>query len=170
MNDQLSGQMVGDVVRARARRLRRGCQVAGAALLVLVAGLSSPSCANDDFTVDRTMRPAPGPNPFVDAGADAEESYCPAQVPKIGENCPSDMENLIRCSFVVGVCEYQASSYDITVDYCCSRGTVWDTCGTNTTPCDRDPDAAAPDPVIPPDAGPRPDARTDAAPDVSPDA
>jgi hypothetical protein len=122
--------------------MARGAAAAGLALL-LAGGLGA-SCAEDDFPTEREQPGGPtGPATLFDAGADAEESICPIEQPKLGGNCPPGaMQNLSRCTFVIGVCQHQGSSYDITVDYCCSEGALWDLCGTNTTPCDREVDAS----------------------------
>ena len=87
-------------------------------------------------------------------GSDAEESLCPAIPPKVGENCPSTMENQIALPVHRRhLRARQGCTYDITLDYCCARGTVWETCGTNTTPCDRDAVDGGAGPAATPDAG-----------------
>jgi hypothetical protein len=140
-----------DQLRVGFRRLGRGALAAWLLAVFLASGLAG-SCAEDNFPTEREQPGGPtGPSSLIDAGGDAEESICPAEVPKIGQNCPAgSMENLSRCTFVIGACMSQGSTYDITVDYCCAQGGVWENCGTNTTPCDREePDAA----VSPPGDG-----------------
>jgi hypothetical protein len=151
MSDQPSG------VRLKSGKAGRWGMRRASGLLVLwslflLSGLAGLSCAEDDFIEERPRNPFPGA--LVDGGlGDAEEELCPAIPPKPGENCTTSMENQIRCSFVVGTCNHASGIYDITVDYCCARGTVWDTCGTNTTPCDREAVDAATAPPVTPDAG-----------------
>jgi hypothetical protein len=119
--------------------------------IVLLAALGAGSCTGEDFIEER-QQPQPGPGRFdAGAGVDAELTLCPASPPKVGERCPSSEETQLRCTFPIDVCEWQGSSYDITVDYCCQRGVVWDSCGTNTTPCDRELDAGPSPPAA--DAG-----------------
>jgi hypothetical protein len=134
--------------------------------LGLMGALLVSACADDDL-IDERQRNTVGSGGLFDAGlGDSEGASCPESPPKSGENCPFSEENQTRCTFTVGVCESEGQSYDLTVDYCCSRGTVWDTCGANTTPCDNPPPPPDPPPPPAPDAGPRPDAAPDAAPDA----
>jgi hypothetical protein len=142
MTDQLRDGLVRSQPPGGRGRLARA--LAAGALLVLLSGGLGVSCAEDDFPTEREGPGGPMvPTSLIDAGGDAEESLCPAELPKLGSSCPAgSMENLSRCTFVVGVCQSQNSTYDVTVDYCCAQGRLWDLCGTNTTPCDREPDAS----------------------------
>jgi hypothetical protein len=137
--------------RVRTGWMFRMTGAAALAMLFLTSGLAGVSCSDDDFIDQRPRNQAGG---FVDGGAggDAEESLCPPSPPRVGENCTTSMENAISCTFVVDTCVHPTGTFDITIDYCCARGTVWEACATNTTPCDRD-DAAAPPPPAPPDSG-----------------
>ncbi len=119
--------------------------------LLLLLAVGAGACSDDQFTEERPNPGAPG-TVVLDAGGDAEISLCPAE-PKVGENCPSDEESQLRCTYIVGTCNFAGSTYDITLDYCCQRGVQWESCGTNTTPCDQQPPDAATASVPVPDAG-----------------
>jgi hypothetical protein len=117
---------------------------------LLLGGLFG-ACSDDPVVEDRPRGPNNPGGLVVDGGADVEGSLCPPSEPKVGENCPSDEESQLRCTFIVGTCQFGGSNYDITLDYCCQRGVHWESCGTNSTPCDREvPDAPAASPI---DAG-----------------
>ena len=154
MSDQPSGACLGSGKSGQNRwGMRRASGLLVLCSLFLLGGLTGMSCGEDDFIDERPRNPLPGALTDGGLGGDAEEALCPAIPPKTGENCTTSMENQIRCPFVVGTCNHASGIYDVTVDYCCARGTVWDTCGTNTTPCDREAVDAAPDPAPTPDAG-----------------
>jgi len=131
----------------RVRSLPRALAVVG----LMLSGLFG-ACTDDPAIEDRPRNPNNPGGLVLDGGGDAEGSLCPASEPKVGENCPSTEESQLRCTFTVGTCEFAGANYDITVDYCCQRGVHWEACGTNSTPCDREPvvDAPAASPI---DAG-----------------
>jgi hypothetical protein len=95
------------------------------------------ACGDDDSDNGGMTRRDGGPLLTPDAADDSVVSPCPSSVPRIGENCTEVKEANTRCSFVIDVCSYNGSSYDKTVDFCCSPGSNWDQCGTGETPCDR---------------------------------
>jgi hypothetical protein len=119
------------------------------ARVLLMALAAVGACGDDNFTEERRNPNAPG-SVITDGGAaDVEGTLCPESEPKVGENCPSDEESQLRCTYKVGVCTFAGSSYDITLDYCCQRGVNWDPCGTNSTPCDQQPDASTASTPVP---------------------
>jgi hypothetical protein len=124
--------------------------VGGLAAVGLLLGALMGACG-EDIPIDERPRNPNGPGGLVvDGGTDAEMALCPPSEPKVGENCPSDEESQLRCTFTVGTCQFGGATYDVTLDYCCSRGVHWESCGTNSTPCDRE---AVDAPAGPVDAG-----------------
>jgi hypothetical protein len=119
--------------------------------LGLAAGLAG-SCTEDPIIDERPRNPNNPGGLVFDGGTDSEVSLCPESQPRVGENCPSSEESQLRCTYVVGTCQFGGTSYDITLDYCCQRGVHWESCGTNNTPCDNQPGVDAPA-APPPDAG-----------------
>jgi hypothetical protein len=104
--------------------------------LLPLAALSG--CFSDDLDDGDSSRRNDGGVPADMADA-AISPACPESPPRIGERCPSVEEHGTRCSYVVNQCSYNGNVYDKTNDICCSPGGNWYECGTNETPCDREP-------------------------------
>jgi hypothetical protein len=145
--------------------------------------LLASSCGGEDLPTNRGAPPdQDGGGGFSFDGAPIPDDggelpgICPADPPKLGENCGPDFSESTMCELKVGECTIPGMGNFVDhIVFCCPIG-VWEICGMRT-PCDNAPppdptpvpDAAA-DLAPPPDGGvDAGDAAADASPDLSPD-